>query len=692
MVSTDRKAGSKQRRRSNRAQAKHKPDSRTPSAATARSIAQWEDNEWKLFVSTASKVSVWDGYTCTRIFSSASEGIVIAKRAKDGSALAIADSQVVVLHKVEEGQPMSYRLKGSEGPCRLLQYSHDSKVLFFTDSIHNTVQSYNIPEGRVSDAGLPHPSPISAFAVSADSNLILSCSETPPVVQLHNRLLGTTSTIVPQASIKPVTTCTFHPTRKHTFILAFKDGIVAAYDSTKLVRAREDNSKKPTKVADHIHKFEHLHDPSVSGNPGVTAIQFIPGYKAKAVSVGEDGRAFVLDFEQKDVQASWHVGAPITSLSIRSSEDHGWLAAVGTVHGMCLVYDSEGKKLCDRAVDSEGAKILGVEWISGEVRMPQLLENDKQVGKVSPLSAPEFKVGNVLARAREQERERQSNSLERIEKPRERQSNSLERTEKLKDYFDTEITRDRALKEQTNSRQPSEKASTSSSLQQEESLKERRSKLRQEQSLTKEESSSRPRQEVPSVKSETSSKHRQESPPAKAESSSKLRQDSTSAKAETSSRHRRELSSVKADASSKHRQDLPLSKADTALKRVDSGPPKLPEFHADGAALMDGVDPHTSDFMSMFSPVKKPSALTLSSSLPDRKPKKARDASDAKESDGDRFDQRGLQGHQPDRCLPRRIRLHHLHRLEHLLHQPSDLSWMRKSKRRTAHSGQRVHR
>ena len=62
------------------------------------------------------------GYVCSlsengiaEIFRSGSKGIVAAKRARDGSGqLAVADSQVVVLHDVKKGQQRSYRLKGAQ--------------------------------------------------------------------------------------------------------------------------------------------------------------------------------------------------------------------------------------------------------------------------------------------------------------------------------------------------------------------------------------------------------------------------------------------------------------------------------------------------------------------------------------------------------------------------------------------------
>ena len=59
-------------------------------------------------------VRVWGRDGCNHVFTSGSEGIAAAKGAKDGSVLAIADAQVVILHKIEEGQNKSYRLKGAQ--------------------------------------------------------------------------------------------------------------------------------------------------------------------------------------------------------------------------------------------------------------------------------------------------------------------------------------------------------------------------------------------------------------------------------------------------------------------------------------------------------------------------------------------------------------------------------------------------
>ena len=68
-----------------------------------------------LIVTTTRGVYIWDAHGVTEIFRSGSEGIVAAKRVTSGSEmLAVADSQVVVLHEFNGGLQRSYRLKGSE--------------------------------------------------------------------------------------------------------------------------------------------------------------------------------------------------------------------------------------------------------------------------------------------------------------------------------------------------------------------------------------------------------------------------------------------------------------------------------------------------------------------------------------------------------------------------------------------------
>ena len=69
----------------------------------------------QLIVTTKRSVSLWEGPKAIELFHSGSGGIVAAKRLEeDSNMIAVADSQVVVLHDVRRKKQKSYRLKGSE--------------------------------------------------------------------------------------------------------------------------------------------------------------------------------------------------------------------------------------------------------------------------------------------------------------------------------------------------------------------------------------------------------------------------------------------------------------------------------------------------------------------------------------------------------------------------------------------------
>lgn len=68
-----------------------------------------------LIVTTNRAVYSWDMDGITELFRSKSEGIVAARKlSSDSEMLAVADSQVVILHDTNKGMQRSYRLKGSE--------------------------------------------------------------------------------------------------------------------------------------------------------------------------------------------------------------------------------------------------------------------------------------------------------------------------------------------------------------------------------------------------------------------------------------------------------------------------------------------------------------------------------------------------------------------------------------------------
>ena len=82
-------------------------------------IAEWGTVDFppqsRLIITTTKGVYTWDASGFTEIFRSSSEGIVAAKKlTNDKGMLAVADSQVVLLHEIKGDTQKSYRLKGSE--------------------------------------------------------------------------------------------------------------------------------------------------------------------------------------------------------------------------------------------------------------------------------------------------------------------------------------------------------------------------------------------------------------------------------------------------------------------------------------------------------------------------------------------------------------------------------------------------
>ena len=72
-------------------------------------------SSYQVLVTTSRGVYSWASSGICEVFRSGSGGIVGAKKLSgDGDLLAVADSQVVVLHNVKAGMQQSYRLKGTD--------------------------------------------------------------------------------------------------------------------------------------------------------------------------------------------------------------------------------------------------------------------------------------------------------------------------------------------------------------------------------------------------------------------------------------------------------------------------------------------------------------------------------------------------------------------------------------------------
>ena len=239
---------------------------------------------------------------------------------------------------------------------------------------------------------------------------MLSASEKPTVIYLQNLTLKTPAIqLHPSASNAAITTASFHPERPNIFLLAFKDGTIAAYDATRLARNTAPRTGSTSRLATNGHAGEisHLSDlhritnirnmsdpPDASPNTtvgsksvSITGAAFLPGFRTRAVSVGADGKCRLVDFEAGGkILRTWHAQAPVTSLSVSNlkscpqmvkaaskqrsgvnGSDLGntTVIAVGRVDGQVLLFDSAGLSLDQVLVNALGEKIINVEWMNG---------------------------------------------------------------------------------------------------------------------------------------------------------------------------------------------------------------------------------------------------------------------------------------------------------------------------------------
>lgn len=317
------------------------------------------------------------------------------------------------------------------------------------------MQTYSLQESKLLDPSHNHPSPPTVFAISSNFHLLLSASAFPPTIHLTNLLFNTPPILLrPQCSQSAVTTAAFHPERSTVFLLAFADGSCATYDAARLFRDGGKGERRPgpassgaraeTMSIKNAHAMNNIvtdsalaesqgYDAStgvaVIGNRylGIAAAAFVPGYKLKFVTVGQDGKCCVNDLavpakKEARVVDSWHVRSPATSLSITPfNHDHGVFGhnetqapedakkavkgnsviAIGCKDGRVLLYDLRGNQLGGETFHQGGTRVVDVEWMSGEDSTGR---KDSQSGHRMPktplVKGKSKRVGSVLGRSR----------------------------------------------------------------------------------------------------------------------------------------------------------------------------------------------------------------------------------------------------------------------------------------------------
>lgn len=256
----------------------------------------------------------------------------------------------------------------------------------------------------------------------------------PPTILLTNLTLRTPPiSLRPSCTSSSVIAAAFHPERANLFILAFADGCLAIFDAVHLFRNGGKGERKDVPAGNaksgELGHIKGLHtagaistpsDPDVllevgnlgsfnedtetvtvgSRGSGITAVSFLPGYPARAISAGADGKCYSIDFEAHDrkesrVVASWHVRGPATSLSVvplqgrgsttpkprntsrreesSGNASNGSLIVVGRLDGKVCLFSDSGSLRGEMQVDPTGGPILDVEWMEGsEDQVPTL--------------------------------------------------------------------------------------------------------------------------------------------------------------------------------------------------------------------------------------------------------------------------------------------------------------------------------
>nr|POF15459.1 hypothetical protein CFP56_71955 [Quercus suber] len=373
---------------------------------SSRPIAHFEfPPDHHLLVTTPSGIAAWDAAGLHKIFQSSKSGIAAAREANDGSnLLAVADQHVVVLHDARRGWEKSWGLNADEDEVRLLEYAPDAKTLLLSTNHANEVQQYSIEQSRLMSSTRIHETPPTAMAVSSTGHLMVSASDNPPTLYLKSLSHNSEPVMIqPRASEAPVVVAAFHPERANIFLLAFRDGTLAAYDATKIIRRAHglgrfgDQERVNDGEIAHIDNVHRTTTKIVTKDSigikatSITAASFLPGHKTRGICAGSDGRCRLVDFDDGGiVLRTWHAKAPVTSLSVVSTEPArarpvrlsqnvaklkgadarrpvgtSNFIAVGRSDGKVHIYNSIGLLLAQKTVSQNAQKIISVEWVKG---------------------------------------------------------------------------------------------------------------------------------------------------------------------------------------------------------------------------------------------------------------------------------------------------------------------------------------
>jgi WD40 repeat protein len=186
-------------------------------------------------------------------------------------------------------------------------FSPDSRILYFTTTLSNSVQAYSIPNDEPLACLPSHPSPPNAIAISSNGTVLLSASPNPPTIYLQDQRWGRSAAVHfrPTDTQSPATCAAFEQSNGPVqpaytnFVIGFQDGLLAMYRLfLPSLRKRSDESRtkpqffhlQPVRVG----VVKKLHKPAMGG---IMAAEFLPGYKSRVVTIRHDGKCRLVDFE-----------------------------------------------------------------------------------------------------------------------------------------------------------------------------------------------------------------------------------------------------------------------------------------------------------------------------------------------------------------------------------------------------------
>ncbi|KAF1949947.1 hypothetical protein CC80DRAFT_554848 [Byssothecium circinans] len=262
-----------------------------------------------LLVATPGAIHSYSRSSQKPLFECATDGIVNARAARDNSSLlAIADSHLVILHDSERRRDRKYRLKSVEGEPRLLLFSPNSRILYFTSTLSTAIQAYCVPTNELLPPPQIHPSPPNVLAISSDGNILLSASPSPPAIFMQDLRLGGNASVNLQSTHprSPAVIAAFRPDDEYAnpscakFVLGFQDGTLSLYrlaipaKRPSYMDVHLGQSKAFQLQPKKLGSMRKLHKAAIGG---ITAAGFLPGYESRLVSAGHDGRCRLVDFE-----------------------------------------------------------------------------------------------------------------------------------------------------------------------------------------------------------------------------------------------------------------------------------------------------------------------------------------------------------------------------------------------------------